>query len=160
MLSQNRSISALRFVDVGATMTHLSIISIISHPVNFDIQREWLLKITCQEQTLRKLLGFQRTEDRFWPDFADIKHDYIQEFYRSYSSFISQYPRTSKFRDVCKNSISILWVQNSLIINRVVTFLSTPETSALWKNTILPPKPEEVEERNVTLLKFYSCMMS
>ena len=36
-----------------------------------------------------KLLGFHRTEDRFWPDFADIKHDYTQEFYRSCSSFIS-----------------------------------------------------------------------
>ena len=23
-----------------------------------------------------KLLGFYRTEDGFWPDFADIKHDY------------------------------------------------------------------------------------
>ena len=26
--------------------------------------------------------------------FADIKHDYTQEFYRSYSSFISKYART------------------------------------------------------------------
>ena len=51
-------------------------------------------------QTPRKLLGFHWTEDRFWPDFADIKHDYTQEFYRSYTSFISQCPRTSKFRSV------------------------------------------------------------
>ena len=48
-----------------------------------------------------KLLGFHWTEDRLWPDFADIKHDYTQEFYRSYSYFISQCPRTSKFRCVC-----------------------------------------------------------
>ena len=52
-------------------------------------------------QTLQKLLGFHQTEDRFWPDFADIKHDYTQECYRSYSSFISQGPRTGKFRGVC-----------------------------------------------------------
>ena len=38
--------------------------------------------------------------DRFWSDFADIKHDYTQEFYRSYSYFISQCPRTGKFRGV------------------------------------------------------------
>ena len=36
-----------------------------------------------------KTLGFYWTEDRFWPDFDDIKHDYTQEFYRSYSSFIN-----------------------------------------------------------------------
>ena len=30
-------------------------------------------------QTLRKLTGFHWTEDRFWPDFANIKHDYTQE---------------------------------------------------------------------------------
>ena len=47
-----------------------------------------------------KLFGFHRTEDRFWPDFADIKHDYTQEFYRSYLSFTSQCPRTGKFRGV------------------------------------------------------------
>ena len=52
-------------------------------------------------QTPRKLLSFYRTEDRFWPDFANIKHDYTEEFYRSYSSFISQCPRTGKFRAVC-----------------------------------------------------------
>ena len=34
-------------------------------------------------QTPRKLLDFYPTEDRFWPDFADIKHGYTQEFYRS-----------------------------------------------------------------------------
>ena len=43
-------------------------------------------------QTPRKFLGFHRTEDRFRPDFA--------EFYRSYSSFISQCPKTGKFRGV------------------------------------------------------------
>ena len=46
-------------------------------------------------QTPWKLLGFHWTKDRFWPDFTDIKHDYIQEFYRSYSSFISQCLRTA-----------------------------------------------------------------
>ena len=51
-------------------------------------------------QTPRKPLGFYRTEDRFWPDFAIIKHDYTQELYRSYSCFISQCPRTGKFRGV------------------------------------------------------------
>ena len=45
-------------------------------------------------QTPRKVLAFYRTEDGFWPDFADIKHDYTQEFYWSYSSFITQCPRT------------------------------------------------------------------
>ena len=61
-------------------------------------------KTSCEHwhlQTPRKLFGFYRTEDKFWPDFADIKHDYTQEFYRSYSSFISQCPRTGKFRVVC-----------------------------------------------------------
>ena len=48
-------------------------------------------------QTLQKLLGFHWTEDWLWPDFADIKYDYAHEFYRSYSSFISQCPRTRKF---------------------------------------------------------------
>ena len=60
-------------------------------------------------QTPRKLLGFYRTEDRFWPDFADIKHDYTQEFYRSYSSFISQCPRTGKFRGVCAHMCTFLF---------------------------------------------------
>ena len=53
-------------------------------------------------QTPRKLLGFHQTENRFGPDLADIKHDYTQEFYQSYSFFISQCPRTGKFRGVCK----------------------------------------------------------
>ena len=65
-------------------------------------------------QTPRKLLGFYQTEDRVWPGFVDIKHDYTQEFYQSYS-FISQCfyqpmsnivyvyvcPRTGKFPGVC-----------------------------------------------------------
>ena len=46
------------------------------------------------QQTPQKLLGFYWTEEGFWPDFADIKHDYTQEFYLSYSSFISKCPRT------------------------------------------------------------------
>ena len=50
---------------------------------------------------ITKLFGFHRTEDRFWLDFADIKHDYTQEFYRSYSSFISQCPKTGKLSCVC-----------------------------------------------------------
>ena len=62
------------------------------------------------DQTPQKLLGFHRTEDRFWPDFADIKHDNTQEFYWSYSSFISQCPRTGKFRGVW--SINRWWVDN------------------------------------------------
>ena len=53
------------------------------------------------QQTPLKLLGFYWTECRFGPDFADIKHCYTQKFYRSYSSFISQCPRSSKFRGVC-----------------------------------------------------------
>ena len=32
-------------------------------------------------QTPRKLVGFHRTKDRYWSDFADTKHDYTQEFY-------------------------------------------------------------------------------
>ena len=39
-------------------------------------------------------------ELEIWPDFADIKHDNTQEFYRSYSFFISQCPRTSEFCSV------------------------------------------------------------
>ena len=52
-------------------------------------------------QTPRKLLGFYRTKEGFQPDFADFKHDYTHEFYRSYSFFISKCPRTGKFRGVC-----------------------------------------------------------
>ena len=44
--------------------------------------------------TPRKLLGFCRTEEGFWPDFTDIKPDYTQKFYWSYSSFISKCVRT------------------------------------------------------------------
>ena len=51
----------------------------------------------CKFWQTWKLLSFYRTKDIFWPDFADIKHGYTQEFYWSYSSFISQYPRTGKF---------------------------------------------------------------
>ena len=39
-------------------------------------------------------LLFYRNEEGFWPDFAGIKHDHTQEFYRSCSSFISKCPRT------------------------------------------------------------------
>ena len=60
-----------------------------------------ILGIWQYYQTLRKLFGFYQTEEGFWPDFADIKHDYTQEFYRSYSFFISKCPRTGKFRSVC-----------------------------------------------------------
>ena len=57
-------------------------------------------------QKPRELLGFYSrvafylTEDRFWPDLADIKLGYKKEFYQSYSFFISQWLclRTSKFR--------------------------------------------------------------
>ena len=45
-------------------------------------------------QTPQKLLGFYRTKEGFWPDFADTKHDYTQEIYRSYSFFFSKCPRT------------------------------------------------------------------
>ena len=66
----------------------------------------WRLSdVGIYKQTPRKLLGFYRTKDRFWPDFANIKHDYTQEFYRSYSSFISQCPRTGKFRGVCTSNL-------------------------------------------------------
>ena len=63
-------------------------------------------------QTLRTLLCFYWTEEGFWPDFADIKHDYTQEFYRSCPSFISQ----------------SLWIQLvetlyfSILISRAETF--------------------------------------
>ena len=30
------------------------------------------------QQTPQKFLGFYWTEEGFWPDFADIKHDYTQ----------------------------------------------------------------------------------
>ena len=33
--------------------------------------------------TRQNLLGFYRTKEGFWPDFADFKHDYTQEFYCS-----------------------------------------------------------------------------
>ena len=32
-------------------------------------------------QTPRKFFGFSWSEDIFWPDLADIKHGYTQEFY-------------------------------------------------------------------------------
>ena len=37
-----------------------------------------------------KLSGFYQNKVGFWPDFADIKHDYTQEFYQSYSSVNSK----------------------------------------------------------------------
>ena len=49
-------------------------------------------------QTPQKLLAFYRTEEGFWSDFADFKHDYTQEFYQSCSFFISKCPRAGKFR--------------------------------------------------------------
>ena len=52
-------------------------------------------------QTPRKLRSFHRTEGGVWPDFVDFKHDYTQEFYRSYSVFTGKCPRTDKFRGVC-----------------------------------------------------------
>ena len=84
-------------------------------------------------QTPWKLLGFHRTEDRFWADFADIKHDYTQEFHRSYSSFISQCPRTGKFCGV--------WKWSKLIISFNIHFvfsgaswrtLSVSSSCVLW----------------------------
>ena len=44
-----------------------------------SIQFRFLTRILylLRLQTPQKLLGFNRTEDRFWPDFADIKHDHI-----------------------------------------------------------------------------------
>ena len=65
-------------------------------------------------QTPQKLSGFHRTEDRFWRDFADMKQEYTQEFYRSYSSFISQCPRTGKFRGVCSSVLV-----NPVIVKKV-----------------------------------------
>ena len=64
------------------------------------------------QQTPQKLLGFYRTEEEFWPDFTDIKHDYTQEFNWSYSFFISKCPRTGKFRDVCYSPETLNWGQN------------------------------------------------
>ena len=71
-------------------------------------------------QPPRKLLSFHQTEDRFWPDFTDIKHEYTQEFYRPYTSFISQCPRTSIS---CQGRLSIQrhWHQWDAI-SAVLTF--------------------------------------
>ena len=63
-------------------------------------------------QTQRKLLGFYRTKDRFWSDFANIKHDYTQEFYQSYSAFISQCPRTGKFHCVWMLTLVQIWFRS------------------------------------------------
>ena len=51
-------------------------------------------------QTPWKLSGFYQTEDGFWPDFVDLKYDYTQEFYKSYSFYISKCLRTGKFGGV------------------------------------------------------------
>ena len=59
------------------------------------------LKLVAAPRHRENFLGFYRTKDRFGPGLADIKHDYTQQFYQSYSSFISQCPRTGKFRSVC-----------------------------------------------------------
>ena len=56
--------------------------------------------------------GIDLTEDRFGPDFADIKRDYTQEFYQSYWSFISQCLRTGKFRSVYLNGYIWEWINN------------------------------------------------
>ena len=42
-----------------------------------------------QMQTPRKLLSFHLPGEWFWPDFANFKHFYTQEFNRSYSFFLS-----------------------------------------------------------------------
>ena len=53
------------------------------------------------------LLSGCRHREKLWAftgprtDFADIKHGYTHEFYWSDSSFLSQCPRTGKFRGVC-----------------------------------------------------------
>ena len=65
----------------------------------------FMIKIASLIDLIRHRQNFWAfTKDRFWPDFANIKHDYTQEFYRSYSSFISQCPRTGKFRSVWFNA--------------------------------------------------------
>ena len=46
------------------------------------------MSANCQ-QTPRKLLNLYRTEEGFWPDFADIKYDYTQYFYRSLNHLLS-----------------------------------------------------------------------
>ena len=56
------------------------------------------------------------TGPRIEPDFANIKHDYTQEFYRSYSSFISLCPRTGKFRGVC-NWYTLIWLTSHADLN-------------------------------------------
>ena len=82
--------------------------------VSFQPYLSWLNM--RKPQTPRKLLGFHRIEDRFWPDFTDIKHDYTQKFYRSYSSFISHCLRTGKFCGICNPgedaSYCIIWRQS------------------------------------------------
>ena len=61
----------------------------------------YLIFIIRHLQTPQKLLVFYRTEEGLWPDFVDFKHDYTQEFCRSYSIFISKCLRTGKFRGIC-----------------------------------------------------------
>ena len=92
--------------------------------------------MSCQSvpQTPRKLLG--RTEDRFWPDFADIKHDYTQEFYQSYSSFISQCPRTGKSRGVCTMFANVQATSSPCISSHGTDLLlpELPSSAPGWLN--------------------------
>ena len=74
--------------------------------LQFNVVSHWLGTFTkwsqlhLTEQTPRKLWSFHWTEGGVWPDFVDFKHDYTQEFYRSYSVFTGKCPRTDKFRGV------------------------------------------------------------
>ena len=81
-------------------------------------------------QTPRKLFMLYRTENNFFTTFSNFKHDYIKKFYWSshifhWSShfFISQGPRTDKFRGVCH--IMMCWIGNKSLSNvRGLSFLS------------------------------------
>ena len=97
----------------------------LSSPLTFDILLQaagavfvlimwWLSEsLTVVSHTPRKLLGFHWTTDRFWPDFADIKHDYTQEFYQSYSScFAMSVPSQLthwKYHSLRLNHQSMFW---------------------------------------------------
>ena len=91
-----------------------------------------------QTQTQRNLLGFYRTEEGFCPDFADIKPDYTQEFYRSYSSFsaknvwgpfsfaVSAGPRVSPIRPAAC-IVSVYCIN----VSEAVTF------TAVWSKSLI-----------------------
>ena len=77
-------------------------------------------------QTPWKLFDSYRTEEGVWPDF---KHDYIQEFYESYSFFISKCPWTGKFHSV------ILLIRTLSFVTRFteIFFSHLHSRKCIWK---------------------------